>query len=115
MEKLEPLKNYIDKYINNQDFVPILFKKRCNYTFLNIFYKKSITHKEIYKFIDEYYENSDNKIYLDENYTKCLELNNDYLMETLNKNKIKPVYPNIEDRVVYMLYYDDCDNNHHNN
>lgn len=107
--KLESFDHYLNKYLNNNDFVPILFKKKCGYSFVNFFYKPLLTHIEIYSFFSKYFiERYDSpKLYLDENYQNELECNNLLFKNTINEFQLKPVY-NLPERTVYILYFDEC-------
>jgi hypothetical protein len=107
--------HYLNIYLNNSDFQPIYFQKKCGYRFMHFFYKPLLTHLDIYNFMNKFKINNKNeiKLYLDNNYEKYLSINNTSLLLTLNNENIRPFYSNIEEKVVYVLYYDDCDLHNH--
>ena len=97
------LEMMIKDHINNLNYMPIIFEKKCGYKFVILFFKHTTTCNDIYRIIDKLHQN--NKL-------NCLYINNlfverlDELFFNKYKQNLKPEY-DLPDRISYKLILDD--------
>ena len=98
----------IKDYSNNLNYIPLIFQKKCGYKFVILFFKNTTTCNDIYKIIDNLYNNNKlNCLYIDNLFIDNLFIERlDELFFNKYKQYLQPIYP-LPDRISYKLKLDD--------